>query len=140
MAGQITLDYTKISIIKKIKKIILENHNYNIDEEDIAAIIRCQAVCLADGIKTGQDVKLDYLGKFLIKEGREMALETSRVADEMGLQGEERERFQEEARKAYVIEKITRKKKKKEEFHPRFDKIEVAGIMIDSRRERNITE
>lgn len=79
-------------------------------EDQVVDIIIAQSNGLRHGLEAKRDVKLDGIGKMKIKEGREMALETAREANEMGLEGEERKQYFEDMKLIYLQKKRKNKK------------------------------
>lgn len=62
------LDSDIIKIIDKIKKQYKTEFNEDISSEKVLTIINSQFNCIPDAMKNGHTVKLDKLGKFLIKK------------------------------------------------------------------------
>ena len=103
-------DFIQKRIIRRIIEQVRSTGDYPITEEDVERIIRHQAVCIANAIKNKQDVKVDFIGKFAIKEGREVALEAHKMCQELGLEDEAAVEFMAKVKKEYVINKVARKK------------------------------
>ena len=60
--------------IKTIQQEIIDNHGVEVSLEHIEEVIDSQLMMIPIGMANREVIKLDYIGKFRIKPGREAAL------------------------------------------------------------------
>ncbi len=72
------LDRILIGIFREIQKEVKDEFGEDYEIDELKKIVVSQFKSTANGIKNKMTVKLDYWGKFLIKPGREVAINTSK--------------------------------------------------------------
>lgn len=93
MAIQFIGDYISNRIIEEAIATVKRELGIDISRKQAIDIIKSQTAGIKFAMENKFVAKVKGLGRFIIKEGREQALEASKEAKGLGLKGEERNRW-----------------------------------------------